>query len=168
MEPAVTPANRRHPEAGVTLIELVVVMAVMASLVLGAVLIRPPGAGAAGRDLQRFRAAYDQARSLAVHGQTRRGLALTAAGLRVSRWSQAARLNGGWLDRGRMDSGWQISAQLQPWRGRVSYQIAGPGAVNDTPDILFLANGQTTAFSIQFDQGQCHSDGWTGLICAVQ
>ena len=149
MEPAVSHPPELPSDAGVTLIELVVVVAVMASLVLGITLMR--GGGSRGdSDLIAFQSAYDQARSLAVHGQVRRGLLLQAKGRRLATW--------------RVD-GWQLSEQLHPWRGRVSYLIEGPRALRDAPNIIFLPNGQTSAFSIQFDRIGCRSDGWTGLIC---
>ena len=150
MEPAVNHAPFQGSDAGVTLIELVVVVAVMASLVLGVTLSAGLGGGRSESDLMSFRTAYDQARSLAVHGQLRRGLALSVKGRRIAWW------------RG---DGWQLSEQLQPWRGRVSYQIEGSSAAQEAPDIIFLPNGQTSAFSIQFDSINCRSDGWTGLIC---
>jgi len=150
MEPAVNPVSDLSADAGVTLIELVVVVAVMAALVLGVTLSAGLGGGRSESDLMSFRTAYDQARSLAVHGQLRRGILLSAKGRRLAWW--------------RAD-GWQLSDQLQPWRGRVSYQIEGPSAAQEAPDILFLPNGQTSAFSIQFDSISCRSDGWTGLIC---
>lgn len=150
MEPAVNSVPDQSSEAGVTLIELVVVLAVMASLVLGVTLTRGTGSSRGDSDLRAFQSAYDQARSLAVHGQVRRGLVLRSGGRRIAWW------------RG---DGWQLSEQLQPWRGRVSYLVAGQPAGRDTPDLLFLPNGRTSAFSIQFDQIGCRSDGWTGLIC---
>jgi len=148
MEPAVTPMPEQPADAGVTLIELVVVVAVMATLVLGVTLTRR--AGSRDGDLVAFRNAYDQARSLAVHGQIRRGIALSAKGRRLAQWRGAD---------------WQISEQLQPWQGRVSYHVEGPQVAQGAPDILFLPNGQTSVFSIQFDRINCRSDGWTGLIC---
>ncbi len=150
MEHAVNPLPELPTDAGVTLIELVVVVAVMASLVLGVTLTRGQGGSRADSDLMAFQTAYDQTRSLAVHGQVRRGLLLAAKGRRLASWHA---------------DGWQLSEQLQPWRGRVSYLVEGPRALRDAPNIIFLPNGQTSAFSIQFDRIGCRSDGWTGLIC---
>lgn len=152
MEPAVTPPTGLDLDTGVTLIELVVVLAVLVSLVLGVTLTRGAVRPRSDSDLMGFRSAYDQARSLAVHGQRRRGLLLNAEGWRLA-WAGA--------------EGWRVSDRLQPWRGRVSYHIDGPRAAPETPDILFLPTGQTSGFSIQFDQITCGSDGWTGLLCAA-
>lgn len=152
MEPAVNPGSNSPTDAGVTLIELVVVVAVMASLGLGVVLTVGRGETRGDSDLIAFQTAYDQGRSLAIHGQIRRGLLLRATGRRLATWRAG---------------GWQLSQQLQPWRGPVSYQVEGPQAQRDTPNIVFLPNGRTSAFSIQFDQITCRSDGWTGLICAA-
>lgn len=153
MEPAVTPSPDWHAEAGVTLIELVVVLMVLASLGMGVTLSLGRNSLRGESDLIAFQTAYDQARSLAVHGQIRRGLLLEAKGRRLARWQAG---------------GWQLSEQLQPWRGRVSFLInGGAPPLRDAPNLIFLPNGQTTAFSIQFDQITCRSDGWTGLICAA-
>jgi len=138
-------------QAGVTLIELVVVVAVMAVLAVGASLSAGRSTSGAQSDLSRFRDAYDQTRSLAVHGAEQRGLVITSQGRRVALWREGD---------------WQISKRMQPWRGPVSYLVKGgrrgrPGQ----PNLIFLANGQTSAFSIQLGRVRCHSDGWTGLIC---
>jgi len=150
MEPAISPVPDQPSDAGVTLIELVVVVAVMASLVLGVTLTVGRGGGRSESDLRSFRSAYDQARSLAVHGRVQRGFLLSAKGHRMAWWHS---------------DGWQLSEHLQPWRGRVSYLVKTPRVADDRPNILFLPNGQTSAFSIQFDHIGCRSDGWTGLIC---
>jgi len=145
-------------QAGFSLLELVVVVAVLAVLAvgvsLGAGLGTGPGRSGAGNrgDLATFQQAYDQARSLAIHGAARRGLRITPQGRQVALWQ------GG---------DWQVSDQLQRWRGQVSYLARGPQAQTspEAPNLLFLPNGQTSAFDIQFDGTHCRSDGWTGLTC---
>jgi hypothetical protein len=88
-----------------------------------------------------------------VHGGVKRGLVLTPEGRRQALWR---------------DGGWQISERLQPWRGRVSY-LAGDGEQlrPGRPNLIFLPNGQTSAFRIQLGGRQCRSDGWTGLACGA-
>jgi prepilin-type N-terminal cleavage/methylation domain-containing protein len=138
-------------QAGVTLIELVVVVAVMATLAVGASLTAGRSTTGAQSDLSAFRDAYSQARALAVHGGEQRALVISAQGHRVALWH---------------DGDWQVSGRLQRWRSSVSYlQEGGRRAGPDQPNLRFLANGQTSAFSIQLGRTQCHSDGWTGLIC---
>lgn len=137
-------------QAGVTLIELVVVVAVMASLAAGVSLMVGRGAGPEDGDLSRFVRTYEQNRNLAVLERQMRGLFLEPAGSR-----QALKQDGSWGDPGR----------LQRWSGRVSHLIEGTRPDPNVPDILFLPSGQTSAFVITFGARQCRSDGWTGLRC---
>ena len=88
--------------------------------------------------------------NLAVLERQIRGLFLEPAGSR-----QALKQDGSWSDPGR----------LQRWSGRVSHLVEGTRPGPDVPDILFLPNGQTSAFVITFGARQCRSDGWTGLRC---
>jgi len=138
-------------QAGVTLIELVVVVAVMATLAVGASLSAGRSTSNAQSDLLTFRDVYSQARALAVHGAEQRGLVISALGYRVALWR---------------NGDWQLSERLQPWRGAVTYLTeGGRRARSGQPNLIFLANGQTSAFSIQLGRARCNSDGWTGLIC---
>lgn len=143
--------DERPGQAGVTLIELVIVVAVMASLAAGVSLMAGRGVAAGESDLSRFVRSYEQNRSLAVLERRMRGLVLDPAGSR-----QALKQDGAWDQPGR----------LQRWNGRVSYLVEGArSAASDAPDILFLPTGQTSAFVITFEARQCRSDGWTGLRC---
>lgn len=159
-------AESGYHTAGFTLIELLISVAVLAVLAVGATLALPGGAPRAGNDLALFRSQFTAARQLAITGQQARGLKITPEGL------QLALSN---------DSGWQISERVLPWRGRVAFvaRSVGQSAAQNTrtqagaPDILLLADGQSTPFDITFTPvfaqrsatRRCQSDGWTGLQC---
>ena len=92
-------------------------------------------------------------RQLAVQGQSPRGLQITPRGLRMV---------------SRRDGIWQEDGQEVRWRGRVGFAPQEPPGSGDAPEIVFLSNGRTSAFSIRFGSGAgqlCRSDGWTGLTC---
>jgi prepilin-type N-terminal cleavage/methylation domain-containing protein len=159
-------ADSGYHTAGFTLIELLISVAVLAVLAVGATLALPGGAPRAGNDLALFRSQFTAARQLAITGQQARGLKITPEGLQLALSS---------------DSGWQISERVLPWRGRVAFvaRSADQSAARNTrtqvgaPDILLLADGQSTPFDITFTPvfaqrsttRRCQSDGWTGLQC---
>ncbi len=138
------------PDDGFSLIELVVVIAVMAVLSVGAVLATGarPGPG----DAQRFQLAFEQARDLAVLSGRTRGLAVTPAGLQRALPDQG---------------GWQTVGQVQRWRSRPTLTV--PDRLDTrsrAPQLIFLPDGRSSAFALVFRGGaRCESDGWTGLIC---
>lgn len=143
-----------RPESGFTLIELLVVVAILATLAAGISLsVSRSGTGAEG-DLARFRQIHDQQRSLAIHGLQTRGLRVTSRGLQI-------------LHRSGAGAEWEPAGPMQPWRGRVSWLAQGPQGASgeNSPNLIFLPNGQTSGFVLRFDRQDCRSDGWTGLIC---
>lgn len=151
-------ATKRRPvsDAGVTLIELLVVVAVLSVLAVG-VSLTAGRAGSAGQtDAASFQDQFNAAQSMAVHSGQTYGLTLSAKGRRMER---------------RLAGTWQQLGPERRWQGRVGYSLRGPQPSQLAPDILFLTNGQTSAFDITFS-GQpggttirCRSDGWTGLEC---
>jgi len=163
---AVPGAESGYHTAGFTLIELLISVAVLAVLAVGATLALSSGAPRAGNDLALFRSQFTAARQLAITGQQARGLKITPEGLQLALSS---------------DSGWQISERVLPWRGRVAFvaRSVGQSVAQNTrtqagaPDILLLADGQSTPFDITFTPvfaqrsatRRCQSDGWTGLQC---
>lgn len=153
MERAITPLRTAVPpsrDAGVTLIELVVVVAVMAVLGAGLSLAVGRAASSADADMAQFRQQYEQLRAQAVHARHRYGLSVTPKGRHMM-----ARHGGTWQDLGPPRS----------WRAAVHYADRHRRAAPGVPDIQFLPNGQTSAFTISFGSRRCQSDGWTGLTC---
>lgn len=140
-------------DAGFSLIELLVVIAILAVLSVGAVLATGRGgADAKGTaDMAQFRDRFANLQALAIQGRETRGLMVQGKGLRNARIGP---------------DGWEISKATQPWRGRVAFSNQGELFIPNAPDIRFLSNGRTSAFSIGFAAGgRCASDGWEGLTC---
>lgn len=139
--------------AGFSLIELLVVIAIVSILAVGASL-------AVGRqgdtgDLARFREVWELQRSLAIEGRGMRGMRLGPKGLQVMIWRMA-------------EAGpvWQAQGGPRAWRGRVVVSSARP-VPSGEPDIVFLPNGRSSAFSVRFDADNagCDTDGWADLTC---
>lgn len=143
-------AAARNPDAGLTLLELLVATAVLAVLSVGATLSLGTRGGGTS-DMARFAALYDTHAGLAVGDRARRGLRITQQDIQVHLWR---------------DNRWQPLGRAQRWRRPVALNIQSaiaPGA----PQVVFLANGQATAFSVVFEGGgQCTSDGWSELTCS--
>ena len=137
--------------AGFTLIELLVAVAVMAVITLGAVLAAGRGQGTQAPDMALFTERFETARALAVEGRRTGGLAIRPDDSQLF-WQ----VGGEWVEK----------SDPVPWRGRVSFNRPVATAGQIRPDILFLSNGQSTAFTISFAGGECENDGWTGLRCA--
>lgn len=156
VSPEAGPKRRLASDAGVTLIELLVVVAVLSVLAVG-VTLSAGRAGSAGQsDATAFQGQFEAARSLAVHSGQAYGLTLGPKGRRMER---------------RVAGDWEILGPERRWQGRVGHNLRGPQPYEAGPDILFLSNGQTSAFDITFSgRGgataiRCHSDGWTGIEC---
>lgn len=166
VRPAVRRRNRCHPDpggarpaadAGFTLIELLIAVAVLAVLAVGAGLAAGRGAAADVGDATAFRAAWKQAADLAVTGQSPRGLRITARGFAPVRFGA---------------DGWQAPGPQRRWQGRAVFAPGpAPASAPGTPDIVFLPNGQSSAFALTLRARaggaarRCASDGWTGLRC---
>lgn len=154
MEPELK--NSHAPDQGFTLIELLVVISVLAVLSVGATLaVSGRGMDTAASDRAWFEAQFRALGDLAMQGRTSKGLSITPQGLSFAH---------------RTGDGWDIGNPVRPWQGTVTVASLRPRPAVDAPEIILLANGQSTAFNIRFSGNRgasqsCQSDGWTGLTC---
>jgi len=137
-------------ESGFTLIELMIVVAVLAILTVSVSLsVTRPRAGIES-DVTRFQAVHERLRSQAILSRQIQGLRLTNDGYQALRWDGAD-----W-----QDSGGQVS-----WRQNVAVQIP----FDLTAPVQFGPSGQVTAVQVRFEgNGRaliCASDGWAKLSC---
>ncbi|MDZ7708815.1 MAG: prepilin-type N-terminal cleavage/methylation domain-containing protein [Roseovarius sp.] len=153
------------PDRGFSLLEMVVVVAVIATLSVGASLsIGPRGETA---DAPRLASVYDALRDAALLGQARRGLRLVPGGWQVL------------VPREGAEGGWQTSGAAVKFRSEVRFEGEGgpilPTPPDDRlpqPDIVFLPDGEVTPFEAVFVTDAtitaCRSQGLAGLVCAVR
>lgn len=151
-------------DAGFTLLEMVVVVAVIAILSVTAtfaVTTRRAGDG----DRARFAATYDRLRDAAILGQRPQALALVPAGWQ--NLSPAGTADGLVL--------WQASGKVQKFNAEARFEGADGAIVPrdpapaPVPDLVFLPDGQVTPFAVSFIGNgtvtRCRSAGLSGLIC---
>lgn len=137
-------------QAGFSLLELMVVTAVLATLSVGAVLA--PNVRRGPDDLARFQATFDTQQALAIVGRDRRGLQIDTKGIHLMLWR-----NGEWI----------ASGSKRRWQGRPVFSSPEFRPIGD-PDLIFEADGETQVFSITFKDGaRCVGDGWTGVSCSA-
>ncbi|EAQ25958.1 GspH/FimT family pseudopilin [Roseovarius sp. 217] len=149
---------------GFTLLEMVVVVAVMAVLSVTAtfsITDRSRGEG----DVIRFAAAYDRLRDAAILGAAPQGLILVPDGWQILRPPAP----------NAPEDGWQPVGRAQKFRGEARFE--GPnGAIlprevprAPKPDITFLPDGQVSPFEVTFigneSLSRCRSAGVLGLDC---
>ena len=152
-------ARRDH---GFSLLEMVVVVAVIATLSVGASLSIGPRGGTA--DAPRLASVYGALRDAAVLGQVPRALRLVPGG-----WQVLVPHEG-------LEAGWQPSGKPVKFRSEVRFEGANgpilPGAEDRAPrpDIVFLPDGGVTPFEAVFVTDAtitaCRSQGLAGLDCA--
>ena len=141
-----------HPAAGFTLIELMVVVAILALLTTTLTLSvsRPRGADMA--DAKRFEAVYSQLRDEAVMSGQILGLQVDADGFQRLRWQAGA---------------WQEVGAAADWRGAV--QVIEP--LDRRAPLQFAPSGQVSPVRMRFDAGEqsrtCRGDAWAGLSCSA-
>lgn len=149
-------AASRGAQAGFSLLEVMVSVAVLAVLAVGVGLATGRGVSPTERDADRFRRAFDQNWALAITGRETRGLVLTGTGLALAQ---------------QRDGRWTAERVLYEWRSRAGFsgdRPAGPGA----PDIVLRPDGRSSAFSVVFTgagpRWRCTSDGWSEVTCAAE
>lgn len=136
--------------AGFSLVELVVVVAVMATLAVGASLVATNRQDAPA-DIHVLTQSFERARSAALHSRQTQGLRLTARG--VARFERA---------QGR----WQETGTERRWRRgvRVSADLAQQGRAG--PNVVLLGDGTVSGFAVDFASGtRCVLDTAAGLTC---
>lgn len=153
MEPGLIPSKTPLEglrDAGVSLIELLVVVAVLSVLAVGVSMTALRNPDQAEQDQALFQRLYDQTRALAIEGRQSRGLRVTSRGISVATQTP---------------DGWQIGSE-QRWQEAVSLVVRDQTLGAGAPQLVVFKNGQSSAFEVQFGtRGRCRSDGWTGLIC---
>ena len=158
MDPEIDTGSRQT--AGFSLIELVVVMAVIAilSLSVSLSLSRGKSVGGMPRDAVRMLGQFAALRDGAIHGRRPAALSVTPAGWQVMR---------------RHNDVWQGTGPRVRWSGAAVFQrdLSAPLPDGSVPEVVFLPDGRSTAFSIRFTDGGvvavCDSDGWSPLRCSL-
>lgn len=156
--PTAQAANTASPlgDGGFSLLELVVVTAMMSILAVGATLsVGMSRREAVATDQRHFRDTFETARALAIRERGKRGLRVTPQGMTVTRHGP---------------DGWTTRETERPWSGRISLYSRSGGPAGPIPEIVLLPNGRSTAFEITFTaDGEvaqvCRTDGWSRLLC---
>jgi len=140
----------RH-DAGITLIELLIVMTILAVLAVGVMLVPlNHGTTATTRDSDRLRQQLASLQDLALYQRAPMGLDMSSRQMQTVAWRAGD---------------WQPQGKAIRWSGNVRFTAAAPRGI-DTPDIVVLPDQRYTPFQIRMGQVQCSGDGWGPVTCA--
>ncbi len=136
-------------EAGFSLIEVLVVTAILAVLAVGVSLATVGPPNAINSDVASFHQRFEALRSRAIQGQQIEGLFITPRGHQTAI---------------REHNIWQTSGTEMRWSARVLFRPKDQPLVPLAPDVLFLPNGSYSPFLLEFvsrvERIRCDGDGW--------
>ena len=137
-------------QAGFTLIELMIVVAVLAILSVTVSLSASRPQSAMASDAARFEALHDRLRSEAILSRQILGLAVDAEGYQRLRWQ------GG---------DWQRVGEKGRWRGPVTVLLP----FDRRAPLEFTPGGQVTPLRLRFETAAgvrlCETGGWAAVTC---
>lgn len=147
--------------AGFSLLEVVVVVAVLAVLSVSVSFAVGRGPSAPGADAARFAALHKRLREAAVLNRHVQALAVGQSGWQVMR---------------RAGTAWAATGRPGQFRSAARFEGAtgplGGVKISASPDLFFLPDAHVTPFSVTFIAPgvitRCTTNGWADLDCAVQ
>lgn len=155
-----------HGAAGFSLVEVMIVVAVLSVLSVAAGLSVGRSGPAHEGDADAFAAAYEAGRLAAILARHPRALALTDTGWTPLEPDPEAQ--GGWRTAGperALAGAWRDGATGAPLRSAVA-------AAETQADLVFLPDGQTTPVDLRFiaraGERRCIADGWGALACRAE
>jgi type II secretion system protein H len=147
--PVTSPLSPR----GFSLLELMVVVAVLGALTVGGTLLAGRSAGQGESDAQLFKTQFQTLHTLAITGGQTRGLRMNTTDMRAATHTA---------------QGWQFAQTPIRFAGRAVLSVSTTARQSraDAPDILFLSSGRHTPFTLTLGTVRCETDGWSGLTCS--
>lgn len=145
-------------EAGFSLLELLVVIAVLAVLTVSIGLSASTGdpKSRLADDADRLVSVFNQLQTAAVLSQTRKGLEITQNDWRVMHFNN-------------IDGNWDGDERAIRWNGTASILVTTAKDTAFDPLIILMPDGRHTPFAVTFVNGGesrlCASDGWAGIQC---
>ena len=142
----------KRPDAGFTLIELMIVVALLAILTTSVSLSASRPRAGVESDVTRFQAVHDRLRAQAILSRQTLGLQLSDTGYQTLRWD---------------GSGWKMTGAEHDWRQEVA--VLRP--FGQLAPLQFGASGQVTPVEVRFSNSDssflCTSNGWAKLSCVA-